>query len=140
MAATLYKQLLSAEGHRHYPLRDAKALRSSPDFLLPFGPFFDDWGRTLGAHPDFNPAARGELLAALLAGCRKVPGQVGYYRAIAGLEDAVGNLDVLAKHLPGASQKALKDPELRRAIAIKQVSFESALKKRAGVVLAGFAS
>lgn len=138
-AAALYKQILAAEGHRHYPLRDVKALRSSPDFLLPFGPCFDDWGRKLGAHPDFNPTARGELLAALIAGCRKVPGQVGYYRAIAGLEDAVGNLDVLAKHLPGASQKALKDPELRRAIAVKQVSFESALKKRAAAVLAGFA-
>lgn len=139
VAAALYKQLLAAEGHRHYPLREVKALRSSADFLLPFGPFFDDWGRKLGAHADFSPSARGDLLAALLAGCRKVTGQIGYYRAIAGLEDAVGNLEVLAKHLPGASQKALKDPELRRAIAVKQVSFESALKKRAAVVLADFA-
>ena len=81
-------------------------------------------------------AARGELLAALIAGCRKVPGQLGYYRAMAGLQDAVGNLDVLARHLPGAAVKALKEPELRKLITVKQVSFESALKKRTQVLLA----
>ncbi len=135
VAARLYKELLAAEGHRHYPLRDVRALRASADFLLPLGPCFDDWGRALGSHPDFTASARGELLTALIAGCRKVPGQVGYYRAIAGLQDAVGNLDVLAKHLPGAAQKALKDVELRRQIAIKQISFESTLKKRTQTIL-----
>ncbi|HEX3131948.1 MAG TPA: hypothetical protein VHX44_00025 [Planctomycetota bacterium] len=136
LAARLYKELLAAEGHRHYPLRDVRALRSSVEFLLPLGPCFDDWGRKLGSHPDFNASARGELLATLIAGCRKVPGQLGYYRAIAGLQDAVGNLDVLAKHLPGAAQKALKDTELRKLIAIKQISFESTLKKRTQALLA----
>ena len=135
ITARLYKELLAAEGHRHYPLRDVRALRTSVDFLLPLGPCFDDWGRKLGSHSDFNANARGELLATLIAGCRKVPGQVGYYRAIAGLQDAVGNLDVLAKHLPGAAQKALKDTELRRQIAVKQISFESTLKKRTHALL-----
>jgi hypothetical protein len=135
VAARLYKELLAAEGHRHYPLREVRALRSSVEFLLPLGPCFDDWGRKLGSHPDFSMSSRGELLAALVAGCRKVPGQIGYYRAMAGLQEAVGNLDVLAKHLPGATVKALKDPELRKLIAIKQVSFESTLKKRTQVLL-----
>lgn len=130
VAARLYKDLLAAEGHRHYPLREVRALRASAEFLLPLGPCFDDWGRKLGSHPDFSMASRGELLTALVNGCRKVPGQMGYYRAMAGLQDAVGNLDVLAKHLPGAAVKALKDTELRKLIAIKQVSFESTLKKR----------
>jgi hypothetical protein len=137
VAATLYKQLLAAEGHRHYPLREVRALRASPEFLLPLGPCFDDWGRKLATHADFSPSSRGELLAALVAGCRKVPGQVGYYRAIAGMQDGLGNLDVLAKHLPGATNKALKEPELRRQTAIKQVSFESALRKRTLAILAG---
>ena len=135
LAARLYKELLAAEGHRHYPLREVRALRASAEFLLPLGPCFDDWGRKLGAHPDFSMSSRGELLAALIAGCRKVPGQAGYYRALAGLQDAVGNLDVLAKHLPGAAVKALKDTELRKLIAVKQVSFESALRKRTQAIL-----
>lgn len=135
VAARLYKELLAAEGHRHYPLRDVRSLRASVEFLLPLGPCFDDWGRKLGSHPDLSPSSRGELLAALIAGCRKVPGQAGYYRAIAGLQDAVGNLDVLAKHLPGAAQKALKDVELRKLITVKQISFESTLKKRTQALL-----
>jgi hypothetical protein len=135
VAARLYKELLAAEGHRHYPLREVRPLRASVEFLLPLGPCFDDWGRKLGSHPDFSPSSRGELLAALIAGCRKVPGQAGYYRAIAGLQDAVGNLDVLAKHLPGAAQKALKDVELRKLITIKQISFESTLRKRTQALL-----
>ncbi len=138
IAAQLYKELLSAEGHRHYPLRDVRALRSSPDFLLPLGPCFDDWGRQLATHEKFNHTARAELLTALLAGCRKVPGQVGYYRAIAGMQDALGNLDVLSKYLSSAALKALKDPALKQHIAIKQISFESSLRKRAAAVLQSF--
>jgi hypothetical protein len=44
---------------------------------------------------------------------------------------------VLVKHLPGAAVKALKEPELRKLIAVKQVSFESTLKKRTQVLLVG---
>ena len=112
-----------------------KALRSSPDLLLPFGPFFDDWGRTIASHEGLSDAARGEVLAALLAGCRKIAGQAGYFRAIAGMEDGRG-LDAFAKHLPGSARQALKDPDLRRLVAIKQVSFESTLRKRAQALLA----
>lgn len=36
-AKELYKKLLSAEGHRNYPLRECKALRTSLDLQLPFG-------------------------------------------------------------------------------------------------------
>jgi hypothetical protein len=35
---------LSAEGHRHYPLRAVKVLRRSPATLLPLCPFLDEWG------------------------------------------------------------------------------------------------
>lgn len=36
-AKIVYKELLSTEGHRNYPLREAKCLRSSPDLMLPLG-------------------------------------------------------------------------------------------------------
>jgi hypothetical protein len=135
LAAHIYKHLLSAEGHRHYPLREVKALRSSPDYLLPLGPCFDDWGRRMASHPNFSPAARGELATALLAGCKRVAGQMGYYRALAGMQDALGNLDVLSKYLPSAALKALKEPTLKQQLAIKQISFESSLRKRVAQIL-----
>ena len=44
-AVKLYQSTgMSAEGHRHYPLRPVKALRRSPETLLPLSPFLDDWG------------------------------------------------------------------------------------------------
>ena len=45
LAVRIYQHTgLSAEGHRHYPLRAVKALRRSPATLLPLCPFLDEWG------------------------------------------------------------------------------------------------
>src|SRR5450759_2484629 len=74
---------LSAEGHRHYPLREVKALRRSPATLLPLCPFLDEWGRVVAQLEESH-----EVLAALVTGCRKVTGQQAYYRAIAGMRAA----------------------------------------------------
>lgn len=74
---------LSAEGHRHYPLRAVKVLRRSPATLLPLCPFLDEWGGVV-AHLEESH----EVLAALVNGCHKVQGQQGYYRAIAGMRTA----------------------------------------------------
>ena len=37
IAKAVYKELLSAEGHRNYPLREPKCLRMTPDLMLPLG-------------------------------------------------------------------------------------------------------
>src|SRR5690242_2757306 len=79
LAVHIYQQTgLAADGHRHYPLRAVKALRRSPATLLPLSPFLDDWGEAVAQLDESD-----QVLAALVAGCRKVPGQQGYYRAIA---------------------------------------------------------
>src|SRR5580704_9211621 len=45
LAVRVYQHTgISAEGHRHYPLRAVKALRRSPATLLPLSPFLDAWG------------------------------------------------------------------------------------------------
>ncbi len=135
-AATLYKQLLSAEGHRNYPLRAVKALRTSRDLLLPISPLLDQWGETIARHPELTSDDRAEVVAALVAGCKKIPGQSGYYRALSGIEQALGGLDQLARRMPGGARALLKDSELRRAVAIRRGSFESMLRKRTAALLA----
>ena len=50
-AKHIYKELVSAEGHRNYPLREARCLRRSPEFMLPLGPWYERWGRLIGMHP-----------------------------------------------------------------------------------------
>jgi hypothetical protein len=132
-AMHLYRDVLAAEGHRHYPLRAVQALRRSADLLLPLGPFFDDWGRQVASHPALSVDERAETLAALASGCRKVPNQMGYYRAIAGFASASGYDRVVAL-LPSAAAKELRSSEFRKLIAVPQKSYESMMGKRVAAV------
>jgi hypothetical protein len=122
---------LSAEGHRHYPLRHVKALRRSAGTLLPLCPFLDEWGGVVAQLDDSH-----EVLAALVTGCRKVEGQQGYYRAIAGMRAASsGAFDRAAARMPNAVQRLLRDAALRKSIDVPRASFESMMRKRARAAL-----
>jgi hypothetical protein len=123
---------LSAEGHRHYPLRHVKALRRSPATLLPLCPFLDEWGGVVAQLEESH-----EVLAALVLGCQKVQGQQGYYRAIAGMRAASsGAFGRAAARMPNAVQRLLRDADLRKLIDVPRVSFESMMRKRARAALA----
>lgn len=140
-AAAIYRAVMASEGHRNYPLRATKLLRAHPDLLLPIGPFLDDWGARLATWPAWGTAERAEVLSAIVTGCRKVAGQESYFRALAGFEGAHrGGLDaseVLA-HCGSAVRRELKDPTLRRKVAVPRVSFEKSLAKRARTALDEF--
>jgi hypothetical protein len=137
VAAHIYKRIMSSEGHRHYPLREVRALRQSRDFLLPLGPFFDDWGALIGRHPGLSVDDRAEVLAALLSGCRKIANQVGYFRAVSGIVSTLsGNLDAIVKRMPASLRNEFKEAEVRKHIALKKISFESGMRKRAMAALA----
>jgi hypothetical protein len=135
LAVRLYQHTgLSAEGHRHYPLRGVKALRRSPETLLPLCPFLDEWG---GAAVRLEE--RHEVLEALVTGCHKVQGQQGYYRAIAGMRAAGGGaFERAASRMSNAAQRLLRAAELRKLIDISRASFESMMRKRARAALALF--
>ncbi len=128
----IYRELLSPEGHRHYPLRGVKALRQSPDLLLPQAPFLDDWGATIATHPLLTFDDRRDVVAALIDGCRKIPGQQGYYRALSGMQAAdQRQFEKLCDALPATGRKEARAAELRKRIAVPQPSFESSMVKRA---------
>jgi hypothetical protein len=133
LAVRIYQDTgLSAEGHRHYPLRPVKALRRSPATLLPLCPFLDDWGAVVA-----NLEENAEVLAALVIGCKKLKGQQGYYRAIAGMYAASPSaFDQAASRMPNATQRLLRAAEMRKLINVPRVSFESMMRKRARVSLA----
>jgi hypothetical protein len=139
-AAVLYRAILAPEGHRNYPLRATKLLRAHPDLLLPLGPCLDDWGARLATWPAWTTAQRAEVLTAILEGCRKVPGQESYFRALAGFDEAhPGGLASreLHAHLASAARRSLADPEILKKARVPRASFERSLAKRARSVLAG---
>ncbi len=132
----LYRDLLAAEGHRNYPLRAVKALRQDPSLLYPQPPFVDDWGHTIATSPLLTFADRRETAGALIEGCRKLPGQSGYYRALAGMQQAdPGQFDRILEALPATSRKDARTAEFRKLLAVPRSSFESSMAKRAAAAL-----
>jgi hypothetical protein len=132
-AVRMYQETgLSAEGHRHYPLRPVKALRRSPAALLPLSPFLDDWGCAVASLEESH-----EVLAALVTGCQRVNGQQGYYRAIAGMQGASPSaFERAASRIPNLAQRLLRGSEMRKLVNVPRISFESMMRKRARASLA----
>ena len=135
LAVRIYQHTgLSTEGHRNYPLRTVKALRRSPSTLLPLGPFLDEWGSVVAQLEESS-----EVLAALLMGCKRVQGQQGYYRALAGmLAASSGAFERAANRMPNSARGLLRDAETRKLINVPRISFESMMRKRARTALAMF--
>jgi hypothetical protein len=115
-----------------------KLLRAHEDLLLPLGPFLDDWGTVLARWPRWKSAERAQVVTGLVDGCRRVNGQQGYYRALAGFDRAhPGGLESneLLAHVTNSVKKELKSPELRRLVAVKRESFEASASKRVRQIL-----
>jgi hypothetical protein len=137
-AAALYRALLASEGHRNYPLRGPRALRRVPELLLPIAPMLDEWGERVARAPGLTARDRAEVAEALAQGCTKLPGQLGYYRALAGFARASARgLEApdLAAHYAASTRKLLRESGLRQKIAVPRASFESQLAKRTRAVL-----
>jgi hypothetical protein len=128
-AARIYKATLAPEGHRNYPLRPIRSLRQSFDFLLETAPFLDDWGARLATHPRLEDGDRSEILEALVVGCRKIAGQRGYQRAIAGMLQGLGSRsESVVSGMKARARSEFKNAELRKATAVPRASFESSMK------------
>ncbi len=88
VAGELYKSMidgssLAFENHRHFALRKPRALRKSPEFFIPTGPFFDSWGEKLAENLPANDLL--EVIEALKHGWDRLPKTVGYARALRGI-------------------------------------------------------
>jgi len=105
-----------------------RALRSSPDFLLPLAPFLDDWGAMIARRPQLTAEDRAAVVEALIAGCMKIPNQAGYYRALHGFAEAEpGSFQETIERLPAAARRDFRS--LRKQVDLPRVSFESRMKK-----------
>jgi hypothetical protein len=111
-----------------------KALRRSSNTLLPLSPFLDEWGTVVAQMEE-----SAEVLAALVTGCKRVQGQQGYYRAIAGmLAASSGAFERAAARMPTGARTLLREAEMRKLISVSRISFESMMRKRARTALALF--
>jgi hypothetical protein len=109
-----------------------KALRQSPDLLLPLGPFLDEWGEVAATHPLLDRQAQADVFAALIHGCRTIPGQRGYARALHGMANRLGSsLGSVLRLMPARARSDWKDAALRKQVIVPRISFESMMRKLA---------
>ncbi len=84
-AGQVNKEFLAQENHRHMSMRQPKCLRRSKDFLIPVGPFMDDWGKFLGLTKKLSLDEKGEVVGAFFEGYKRQDRAYGYVRAFAGM-------------------------------------------------------
>jgi len=125
-AGQINRDWMAVENHRHFVLREPRAIRKSLDFLLPLGPFLDLWGKQIATHPELNLEDLGKILEALIQGFHRLKGPVGYARALVGIESAYpGGLSELTKPLPSKVAKLWTSGPLRTHCSLSQPRFEA---------------
>ncbi len=130
-AGALNKAVMADENHRFLALRKPRALRRSRDLLLPIGPFFDDWGRTIATHASLGDRERAEVASALLDIHVSRPTQRGCLRALAAIDAHTrGGLAKLATdHLPARTRKLIASGPIRDALKTPKQTFEERMRK-----------
>lgn len=120
------KQFSSKENHRHMSMRQPKCLRRSKDFLIPVGPFMDNWGETLGNSEKLSLEEKAEIVSAFFEGYKRQDEAFGYSRAFgAMMRTFEDGLDTLEEYIPFDTYKEIKTSPFK-AIADKTLEeFES---------------
>jgi hypothetical protein len=123
-AGATNKTVMADENHRFLALRKPRALRASRELLLPIGPFFDGWGRTVATHSALEVTDRAEIVAALLSVHLAKPASRGCLRALAGIDGATGRgLASFESHLPARMRKLLSSGPVRDAVKTREEVF-----------------
>jgi hypothetical protein len=123
LAGRINKALMATENHRFLPLREARALRTSRNLIVPIAPFLDAWGDRIATEP-LDDKPRAEIVSVLLGAHEAAPTLASYARALAGIErTAKGGLDRIAAGLPSRTRKLLASPPLREAVRTSEERF-----------------
>ncbi len=130
-AGQVNKEFLSVENHRHMSMRQAKCLRRSHQFLIPVGPFMDQWGRVLGESTELTNAEKGEIVFHLFDGHKRQDQAFGYVRAFKGMMDALPDgLQSLERDIPFDVVQTIKQSAFYKSARSSKEDFENSFKKK----------
>lgn len=130
-AGQVNKSFLSVENHRHMSMRQARCLRSSYRFLIPVGPFMEEWGAVLGTSTLLTSTDRGEIVVNLFEGWKRQDLALGYVRAYRGLVNSLPEgLESLAMDLPFDLVAEIRRSKFAREAEVSKEDFEASYRKR----------
>jgi hypothetical protein len=125
------KEFTAKENHRHMSLRQPKCLRKSSDFLIPVGPFMDDWGSIIGKSEKLDLAEKAEVVTALFEGFNRQEEAFGYARAFGAIiNELESGLKDLEQFLAFDFMSTIKDSEFLKLSKVPRDEFEESYKKR----------
>jgi hypothetical protein len=125
------KEFLSVENHRHMSLRQPKCLRNSEKYLVPVGPFMDDWGEMLGRDQNLTRAEKAEIISAFFEGYKRQDKAFGYIRAFRGLLSQLPDgLLSLEAHMPFDLVLEIKKSKFYEESLVPKEEFEQNLIER----------
>ncbi len=124
------KAFLSVENHRHMSLRQPKCLRRSHDFLVPVGPFMEEWGETLGSSQKLSAEEKAEIIVALHEGYSRQDLARGYVRAFRGMLKSMGGMDSLERVLPFDFMNDLKRSTFYTLSQVSSEEFEDEYRRK----------
>lgn len=95
------KAFTSKENHRHMAMRKPKCIRKSKQFLIPVGPFMDDWGQVMAKSTLLNIEEKAEIISALYDGFVREVEAFGYARAFRGFYEYFDkDLSLIEQYIP----------------------------------------
>ncbi len=129
LAGVVNKDVMATENHRFLALRKPRALRASRELLLPVGPFFEGWGRTVARI--LEERDRAEVVAALLETFVRGSDQVGVLRALRGIaEQASGPWGRVVDDLPARLRKVATSGDVVAGMRVTDAAFRARLENR----------
>lgn len=130
-AGQVNKAFLANENHRHMSMRQPRGIRKSHKFLIPVGPFMDDWGKILGESQLLTPVEKIEIIAAFHDGYTRQDLAYGYIRAYKGLIGALPQgLESLERDLPFDFYQTLKKSKFATLAEQPRAEFEEMFKNK----------
>ena len=130
-AGLVNKEFLSIENHRHMSLRQPKCLRNSEKYLVPVGPFMDEWGELLGKDLSLTLSEKAEIVSAFFEGHKRQDQAFGYIRAFRGLINSLPDgLITLEAHMPFDLVLEIKKSKFYESAQISKEEFEQNLSER----------
>jgi hypothetical protein len=125
------QEFSSKENHRHMSMRQPKCLRKSYKFLVPVGPFMDQWGSDLGASSDLELHEKAEIISAFYEGYKRQDQAFGYIRAFKNLIlELDGGLNSLEEFLPFDLFAEIKSSDFFELTKVSTLDFENGYKER----------
>ncbi len=125
ISGEINKLVMAIENHRHMSMRAVKNLRLSKNFLIPIGPFMDEWGETLAKSKLLDHEDKAQLILAFLEGHQRQDQAFGYARALHGfLSVFKDEFHELERFIPMEKMKELYESKLWGLAKVNRSTFE----------------